>query len=58
MAAVGIPTTNPQNSTSPMLAFSAATATTGPGWGGITPCITDMHDSSGSVRRRNGCLVS
>ena len=32
-----------------MFACSAATATTGPGWGGISPCITDMHDSSGSV---------
>ena len=41
-----------------MFAFSAATATTGPGWGGISPCITDMHDSSGSVSFRNGCFVS
>ena len=50
--------TNPQNSTRPMLPFSAATATTGPGWGGINPCMTDMHDSSGSVSFRNGCFVS
>ena len=49
---------NPQNSTRPICAFSAATATTGPGWGGISPCITDMHDSSGSTSDRNGCLVS
>ena len=41
-----------------MFACSAATATTGPGWGGISPCITDMHDSSGSVSFRNGCFVS
>ena len=58
IAAVGMPMTKPQNSTRPMFAFSAATATTGPGWGGISPCMTDMHDSSGSVSFRNGCLVS
>ena len=56
--AVGMPTTKPQNSTSPIFAPSAVTATTGPGWGGITPCITDMQASRGMASFKKGCLVS
>ena len=41
-----------------MLALSASTATTGPGCGGMTPCMTDRHASSGSANLRKGWRVS
>jgi len=41
-----------------MSACSASIAMTGPGCGGIRPCITDRNESSGSTKRRNGWPVS
>jgi hypothetical protein len=58
IAAVGIPMTNPQTSTRPVLAFNASIAITGPGCGGIKPCITERNESRGMARSRNGRFVS
>ena len=56
--AVGMPTTKPQIKTRPMLALRVSTATTGPGCGGIRPCITERQEIRGSISNRNGCFVS
>ena len=61
--AVGMPMRKPHISTSPIFGFSPnsanfAIAATGPGCGGITPCITERHDNSGIVSMRKGVFVS
>ena len=58
IAATGIPSTKAQRMTLPMSACRASMAMTGPGCGGIRPCMTERNDSSGSTSRRNGWPVS
>lgn len=47
MITVGIATTTPSARVTPRFAWSASTATRGPGCGGISPCITDRPASAG-----------
>ena len=58
MAATGIPSTRAHRMTLPMSACRASIAMTGPGCGGIRPCITDRKDSSGRTSSRKGLPVS
>ena len=50
--------TNPHPRTAPVFAPNAAMAATGPGCGGISPCITDKKDNNGIASSKNGRLVS
>ncbi len=47
MITVGIATTRPSASVTPRLAPTASIATSGPGCGGISPCITDRPARAG-----------
>lgn len=47
MITVGMATRTPSASVTPRLACTAAMATSGPGCGGISPCITDRLTSAG-----------
>ena len=58
MAATGMPSTSAQRMTLPMSAFRASMAMTGPGCGGMSPCMTERNESIGSTSRRNGLPVS
>src|ERR1019366_3965474 len=53
-ATVGMATSTPRPRVMPRLAFSAATATSGPGWGGTNPCMTDSPASAGMPTRMMG----
>ncbi len=47
MITVGMATSTPSPSVMPRLALRAATATSGPGWGGTSPCMADRPASAG-----------
>ncbi len=51
MITVGMATRTPSASVTPRLALTASIATSGPGCGGIRPCITDRPASAGMPMR-------
>ncbi len=51
IASVGIATSTPNASVTPMSACSAPTAASGPGCGGTSPCMTDRPASAGMPSR-------
>ena len=47
MITVGMATSTPSASVTPRLAWTASIATSGPGCGGTSPCITESPASAG-----------